>query len=133
MHPCQSCGACCASFRVSFHWSETLAESHRVPSDLTQPVTPHLLAMKGTDQETPRCQALDGVVGQKVSCLIYPNRSSTCRNFRPSFEDGYQSAICGEARSKRGLKPLKIEDWNQVSSTRLPLRHKEIALDIEQE
>ncbi|HOC10952.1 MAG TPA: YkgJ family cysteine cluster protein, partial [Thermomonas sp.] len=22
MHPCLSCGACCAYFRVSFHWSE---------------------------------------------------------------------------------------------------------------
>ena len=22
MHPCLTCGACCAHFRVSFHWSE---------------------------------------------------------------------------------------------------------------
>ncbi|RBD00840.1 YkgJ family cysteine cluster protein, partial [Xanthomonas oryzae pv. oryzae] len=21
-HPCLTCGACCAYFRVSFHWSE---------------------------------------------------------------------------------------------------------------
>jgi uncharacterized protein len=111
MHPCQRCGACCASFRVSFHWSETLEESFRVPVDLTQPVTPHLLAMKGTDQEKPHCQALEGIVGQSVSCRIYQNRSSTCRNFKASFEDGTHSPICDEARIKRGLVPLTAQDW----------------------
>ncbi|HWU69743.1 MAG TPA: YkgJ family cysteine cluster protein, partial [Pseudoxanthomonas sp.] len=39
MHPCLSCGACCAIFRVSLHWSEADPEQGgRVPIELTEPL-----------------------------------------------------------------------------------------------
>ena len=38
-HPCLTCGACCAYFRVSFHWSEAdPALGGRVPFELTAPL-----------------------------------------------------------------------------------------------
>lgn len=37
-HPCLRCGACCASFRVAFHWSETDAHPGGItPAALTEP------------------------------------------------------------------------------------------------
>ena len=37
-NPCESCGACCAQFRVSFYWSESDAHpGGRVPASLTVP------------------------------------------------------------------------------------------------
>ena len=39
MHPCLTCGACCAHFRVSFHWSEADPEQGgAVPAALTEPL-----------------------------------------------------------------------------------------------
>jgi hypothetical protein len=111
-HPCLKCGACCAAFRVSFHWSEVLSESHQVPAELTTNITPHLNAMKGTDQVGPHCIALSGTVGDHVSCQIYERRPSTCRNFKASYENGMNSPHCDRARSIRGLAPLTAEDWN---------------------
>ena len=38
-HPCLTCGACCAFFRVSFHWSEADPEMGGVvPIELTEPL-----------------------------------------------------------------------------------------------
>jgi Fe-S-cluster containining protein len=49
--PCLTCGACCASFRVSFYWAESdEAAVDSVPAALTCQVAPLLCAMKGTDQ-----------------------------------------------------------------------------------
>ncbi len=79
---CMSCGACCAAFRVSFYWAETDAHPlGRVPSQLTQAVNQHYVCMNGTDKHPVRCVALQGEVGQQVSCTIYDKRSSTCREF----------------------------------------------------
>ena len=110
-HPCQSCGACCAYFRVSFHWSETLAESHGVPIAMTSSVSAHQNSMNGTNQEKPSCVALSGIVGTATSCDIYENRPSTCRSFKPSFEDGLQNTNCEKARNSKGLKYLTLADW----------------------
>ena len=35
-NPCLDCGACCASFRVSFYWSE--AEARGLPAEMTEQV-----------------------------------------------------------------------------------------------
>ena len=79
---CIRCGACCASFRVSFYWAETDAHpTGRVPEELTEPVSPYFVAMKGTNQARLRCVALQGEVGQAAGCGIYELRSSTCRDF----------------------------------------------------
>lgn len=94
MSHCQTCGACCASFRVSFYWGE------EVPAQLTIPITPHRAAMRGTDRKSVRCIALSGEVGRQVGCTIYPQRSSTCREFTEG------SPECAKARALHGLPAL---------------------------
>ncbi len=108
MHPCLSCGACCGYFRVSFHWSESLATSFQVPVELTESVTPHLIAMK---KREGKCVALTGEIGKNVACSIYENRSSSCRDFGASFEDGIHNERCDKARAIFGLEPLTRADW----------------------
>ena len=40
LHPCLSCGACCATYRVAFHWSEAdLLLGGVTPHPLTVPIT----------------------------------------------------------------------------------------------
>jgi hypothetical protein len=47
--PCQSCGACCANYRVSFpcHEVDDLPGG-RVPVALVEESTPHVVCMRGT-------------------------------------------------------------------------------------
>ncbi len=106
MDSCLDCGACCAKYRVSFHWSETLAESNRVPIEMTTIVNAHQLAMSGTDQALVRCVALKGEVGCSVNCEIYSHRPSACRDFNPYDSDGNPNARCVSARAHYGLEPL---------------------------
>lgn len=113
-HPCLSCGACCASFRVSFYWREANPEdqSNAVPLGLTEDVTDSLRCMKGTNvNHHSKCIALKGRIGDQVACSIYENRSSTCKNFRASYENGKHNPRCDEARAKHGLPPLGHEDY----------------------
>ena len=102
--PCLSCGACCATFRVSFYWGETASDSYAVPLDLTEQLTPWHACMRGTNNRPPRCVALGGIVGEQVSCAIYPNRPSPCRE----FEAG--EPRCNEARARIGLPPVVPEN-----------------------
>ncbi|MDF0378414.1 YkgJ family cysteine cluster protein [Methylophilus sp. YYY-1] len=98
---CQSCGACCASFRVSFYWAETDAHPlGTVPVAMTTKVNETYVCMQGTETKLVRCVALQGQVGQSVGCSIYALRSSTCRE----FEAG--SVVCNEARAKIGLAAI---------------------------
>lgn len=100
-HPCLTCGACCAAFRVSFYWAESDdAAGGPVPAELTMPVNSHLVCMRGTESQPVRCIALVGKVGERVSCGIYEHRSSTCREFAPASDN------CARARAKYGLPPL---------------------------
>jgi len=100
---CLDCGACCATFRVSFYWAETSAHPQgTVPIDLTVPVNPHFVCMQGTETNPARCVALTGEVGDSVSCRIYSQRSSTCREFESGTE------ACNKARQKHGLPILIV-------------------------
>jgi Fe-S-cluster containining protein len=95
---CQTCGACCAAFRVSFYWAETDAHPEgQVPQAMTASISPYHVAMLGTELKPVRCIALCGEVGQSVSCSIYEKRSSTCREFESGTED------CMKARKINGL------------------------------
>ncbi len=112
-HPCMTCGACCNYYKVQFHHSECLSDSLSVPIDLTYPVlVSDNLVMKGTYKKDPRCVALKGVIGEEVTCSIYEQRPSCCRNFTASFEDGQQNFRCDQARLAKGLSPLTMDDWN---------------------
>lgn len=110
-HPCLSCGACCAFFRVSFHWSETLPDSYGVPILSTKSISNHLNAMNGTDQDLPYCAELIGNIGVDAICGIYVNRPGACRKFAPSFENGFQHTDCDRARTSKGLSLLSLADW----------------------
>jgi Fe-S-cluster containining protein len=99
-HPCLSCGACCASFRVDFAVEELGGHGGHVPDGLTVEVTAFTSRMRGTDHARPRCAALTGQLGQRVACGIYEWRPSPCRE----FEAGSDS--CHAARARHGLAPL---------------------------
>lgn len=106
-NPCLSCGACCASFRVSFYWGEADdAPGGRVPAALTEQLTPHRRCMRGTSATQPRCVALAGEVGAGVSCAIYEQRPSPCREFDAFAPDGSVNPRCNQARQQHGLPPL---------------------------
>ena len=98
-HPCLSCGACCATFRVDFSVHESQAQGGRVPCGLLEEVTDTLCRMRGTDHRTPRCAALTGTVGTKAACAIYEWRPSPCREFAAGSE------ACERARLRHGLAP----------------------------
>ena len=100
LHPCLTCGACCASFRVDFSVHETEKLGGCVPDGLVVPVTDHTARMRGTDHAQPRCAALTGQVGQRAACGIYEWRPSPCRE----FEAG--SAACNRARQRHHLPAL---------------------------
>ena len=106
-NPCPECGACCAHFRVSFYWSEADSAAGGVtPADLSVKVTAHRAAMRGTETIPARCVALEGEIGKRVRCAIYPLRPSPCREFRASWIDGPRSERCERARAAHGLPPL---------------------------
>lgn len=112
MHPCLRCGACCAHYRVSLHWSETEPSlGGATPVALTEPCGPHTLAMRGTWQSKPHCVALQGPVGRAGGCAIYPQRPSPCRELKAAWEDGTPSPQCDRARQAYGLAPLTPEVW----------------------
>lgn len=104
MNVCQSCGACCSSFRVDFHPAELTGGSFAwglgVPREMTLPVTANIVRMSGTDTSEPRCVALAGEVGKHVGCTIYDARPSPCREFDT------EHAACNRARQRCGLAPL---------------------------
>lgn len=113
-HPCRSCGACCAFFRVEFYWREANSAdiSKAVPVELTEEAGPHKLRMKGTNQKKAlRCIALEGQIGREVGCKIYSRRATPCHDFLASFEDGKRNLRCDQAREGHGLEPLRPEDW----------------------
>lgn len=109
-NPCITCGACCAYYRASFHWSECADGYGQVPVELTDNLTPHRRVMKGTNSKTPRCIALEGEIGNCVNCSIYDVRSTVCREFPFSYQDGIKNERCDNARMAHGLQPLKPYD-----------------------
>jgi Fe-S-cluster containining protein len=110
-HPCLHCGACCAAFRVAFHWSEATAGHGAVPPDAVVRWDAHRVALLGTDRRQPHCAQLEGEVGATVSCRIYAQRPSPCRELRAAWEDGQPSEQCDRARARYGLPALTPATW----------------------
>lgn len=77
-----------------------------MPDDRVVLITPHRVAMRGTESKPVRCTALVGEVGEGVSCTLYEQRSSTCREFEASWVNGEHNAHCDDARRAYGLPPL---------------------------
>lgn len=97
-NPCMSCGACCAYYRITFHADESIA----IPAEYLERLQPEVFCMKGTNNYPPRCSALRGEVGQQVSCAIYENRPSSCREFNEYELDGTPNMRCFKLR---GITP----------------------------
>ena len=113
IHPCLSCGACCAYFRVSFYSTEISPDSLHVPKELTVTIDVHESIMTGTDAiQSPRCVALAGTVGKDGSCRIYENRPSPCRKFEASYAYGVKEPRCDEARAAHGMRALTLQDYD---------------------
>ncbi|KRG46911.1 ferredoxin [Stenotrophomonas panacihumi] len=112
-HPCLSCGACCAHFRVSLHWSEAEPSlGGRVPVELTDSLRAHERVMRGTSQAQPRCIALDADIGRHSRCTIHDRRPAVCAQVPASLEFGDQrSEQCDRSRAAYGLPPLGAADW----------------------
>lgn len=108
-HPCLSCGACCAAFRVPMYWSE--AEDRGIAPALTEKIDPLRVAMRVDDSSHLRCIALEGEIGLATACTIYAQRPSPCRDLGAAWEDGLPSPQCDRARARHGLPPLTPEDW----------------------
>ena len=96
-NPCLSCGACCAAFRVSFHWVEAPAQ---LDARWIEHVDAQHLCMAGTNRKAPRCIALRGEVGGPTSCVAYEVRPPACREVQVGDEK------CTRARARHGLRPL---------------------------
>jgi hypothetical protein len=107
-NPCQSCGACCATYRVTLHQSELdECPGGLVPSGLTDSYSGAVACMRGTAAQPPRCVALRGVIGREVSCAIYEYRPCACREFAPLAAVGRGDQACADARRRHGLVPLE--------------------------
>jgi uncharacterized protein len=104
VNACQSCGACCASFRVDFSVHELDSEGGQVPSGLAVEVNAGTARMRGTDHSPVRCAALTGKLGGTVGCGIYEWRPSPCREFEAGSE------ACQRARARHGLPALGAFD-----------------------
>lgn len=107
MSPCQSCGACCASYRVSFSCQEVDDQpGGQVPAALVDRIGPRVVCMRGTAAAPVRCVALRGTPGAAVTCAIYEFRPSACREFAPLAALGRGDEACSEARRRHGLPEL---------------------------
>ncbi len=71
-----------------------------MPDDVVEELTPVYSCMKGTNQKNPRCVMLSGEIGQQVSCTMYEQRSSSCKEVQAG------DAQCNKARFAHGLIPL---------------------------
>ncbi|SXC75106.1 putative ferredoxin [Klebsiella quasipneumoniae] len=92
INPCMTCGACCAYFRVSFYWAEADDAGGLVPSALTEPLTPFLRCMSGTNQRQGRCAALSGASALWPAAIAASLQRYTCPDRRRECYDG---TICG--------------------------------------
>jgi Fe-S-cluster containining protein len=96
--PCQSCGACCAQYRVSFYWQEAVQRG--LDEGMLVQVSPWQVCFRGTEVKPVRCVNLKGEVGSCVSCHIYEQRTTPCR----SVEMGDDK--CQQARAAHGMGAL---------------------------
>ena len=97
---CTTCGACCHSYRVEFSIYELDSLGGGVPEALTEVVDGATCRMRGTGAVPIRCVALEGELGVRAICRIYPQRP------RPCAELPEGSYGCNKARTRHGLPPL---------------------------
>ena len=90
-----------------------------------------IACMQGTEAGNGRCIALVGELGKSgISCRIYPNRPSPCREFANWLADGSPNPDCQRIRAKIGLPPLESVDIRRLARMTLGLPGK-IAVHIQ--
>jgi len=104
--PCQTCGACCAAYRVTLPLCELDVRGGTVPVALTTPYTRTAACMREAPEAPGRCIALEGVVGAQTRCTIYERRPEACREFAPLALIGIGDESCDAARRRHGLPSL---------------------------
>lgn len=104
MSTCQTCGACCATLRITFPAEELAGEGGCVPDSLAEPYG-SVMCMRTT--ALGACIALRGTPGSDVACAIYEWRPQACREFAPLAALGRGDEACAEARRKLGLMSLE--------------------------
>jgi Fe-S-cluster containining protein len=104
---------------VSFYWGECQSLGGLVPDDQVVLITPHRVAMRGTEAKPARCVALLGDVGQGTRCTMYEQRSSPCRDFEASWVNGEHNPRCDDARLAHGLPPLTPPVQPSISPERV--------------
>ncbi len=95
---CQTCGACCAHYRVSFHWRE--ADQRGLDDGSLVQISPWHVCFAGTEKHPVRCAHLVGDVGGQVACRVYDQRPGPCRSVEPGDQQ------CLKARAAHGLPAL---------------------------
>ena len=78
-----------------------------MPEEAVEAITPVYSCMKGTNQKNPRCIALEGSIGEQVSCGMYQLRSSSCKEVQIADEQ------CNKARMAHNMIPfiqIEVED-----------------------
>jgi hypothetical protein len=118
---CQACGACCCNS------DENRAEGYRDYVEVTprtalfrQPaLLRKLTVLNGAGErhmklrgEEQRCVALQGRLGVRVSCSIYPLRPPSCRQVEPGSRE------CRRARLTLPRAELGAEDADPGRSSR---------------
>ena len=103
---CQTCGACCCN--TNENRAEEYVDYVEVKPRMLLFRRPELLRkltvlnhlgerhMKLTGKEQ-RCVALEGKLGQRVSCTIYEMRPASCRIVKPGSKE------CRRDRRERGI------------------------------
>jgi Fe-S-cluster containining protein len=104
---CQACGACCCNTDENraeeyVDYVEVSARSalHRQPGLLRKLTVVNgkgerHMKLKGKEQ---RCAALEGALGERVSCAIYELRPPACRAVKPGSKE------CLRDRRERGIR-----------------------------
>lgn len=108
---CQSCGACCAYFKVNCTDKELKSNTFLQENTVKKIIFfEKKYYMKGTEQFKHRCEILAGEVGKNVTCTHYINRPESCRTFSIIKTNGKINERCTKARAYHNLPALKIED-----------------------
>lgn len=103
--PCTACRACCAHFRVSFYCGEVAVGF--VPTHPVSKLNNVMACMKEDETGNGRCVTLIGKPGKSgISCSIYPNRPTPCREFAVWLKNGTPNPDCQRLQVQIGLPPL---------------------------
>lgn len=102
---CTSCGACCCNTKQNI--AEGFIHYVRIDQERSKLLTDRSLRKKlvTTDENglphmrllANRCAALQGRIGDRVHCSVYPHRPRVCRRVQPGDSD------CLHARAEQGI------------------------------